>query len=134
MSKRQQQLHKLWEELILDNMDDLVKGASASLDSAIGPVKDAVKDAAGNIHVDNAAIHDLLAEAMESMDREKLEQWMREAVRSLDKEKLEHWAHKSLASADADKFKHVMRDKLRGLDKDKLDETLKEGMRHIDRK
>jgi pimeloyl-ACP methyl ester carboxylesterase len=130
MSRRQEKLQKLWEELILDNMDDLIKGASASLDSAVG----SVKGAAGNLNADGAALNALFVEAMESMDREKLEHWLREAVRSLDTEKLERWARQNLASVDAEKYKRLMRDKLNRLDRDKLDEMLKEGMRLIDSK
>jgi len=129
MSSRQAQLQKLWEELVLDNLDDLVKSASTSLDSTI----DSVKDAAGNVNVDRAALNASLLEAMESMDRDKLELWLRQAVRSLDAEKLERWARHSLAAVDSDKYRRLMRDKLGGVDKDKLDEMLKEGMRFVDR-
>lgn len=127
MNKRQAQLQKVMEELLSDNLDDLLKEL---LDTAIT----SAKDARGQIGKESVRLAALGRDALESMDRDKVERWAREAIRSLDAEKLERWLRKSLRSVDGDKLKRLLRDTIGTLDKEKLELLLKEGTRYIDRR
>src|SRR5215203_5195381 len=77
MNKRQAQLQQLFEELLLDNIDDLLKESRSTLNST----SDSVKDFASNFDRDH--LEAFGADAIEAIDREKLEKWIRDSIHSI---------------------------------------------------
>ena len=122
MNKRQVQLQQLLEELVLDNLDELLKDSRRSIDSLMGR------------RANRGKLEALAHDALESLDRDKIEKWAREVVRSLEPDKLERWVRRTLRSQDEGKLNRLLRDKLGGLDKSKLESLLSEGMHHFNRR
>ena len=115
MNKRQVQLQQLLEELVLDNLDELLKDSRRSIDSLMGR------------RANRGKLEALAHDALESLDRDKIEKWAREVVRSLEPDKLERWVRRTLRSQDEGKLNRLLRDKLGGLDKSKLESLLSQG-------